>query len=69
MAPFDHGIMMQDYLEQCHVNTHTTSTPIGDASENKAIEEIFGEHADNLLISAPKSATGYMLAACGSVEV
>ena len=51
-----------------HLNVHATSTPIGDASENKAIKGLFGEHAYKLLISAPKSSVGHMQAACGSVE-
>lgn len=51
-----------------HINVHATSTPLGDACENTAVKEVFGEHARNLLISAPKSATGHTLAACGSIE-
>ena len=42
------------------MSIHITSTPIGDASENKAIKEMF---ADNLLISTPKSAI-YWAHAC-----
>lgn len=51
-----------------HINVHATSTPLGDASENMSVKEVFGEHAYKLLISAPKSATGHTLAACGSIE-
>jgi 3-oxoacyl-[acyl-carrier-protein] synthase II len=51
-----------------HVNAHATSTTIGDASENRAVKEVFAEHAHKLLVSAPKSSVGHMLGACGSVE-
>lgn len=51
-----------------HVNAHATSTPLGDSCENSAIKEVFGGHAYNLLISAPKSCIGHMLAACGAAQ-
>ena len=52
-----------------HINAHATSTPIGDTSENKALKTLFKEHAYKLLISAPKSSVGHLMAASGSVEV
>ncbi len=51
-----------------HINTHGTATPRGDISEAKAIEEVFGEHAYKLNISATKSMTGHLLGAAGAIE-
>jgi 3-oxoacyl-[acyl-carrier-protein] synthase II len=51
-----------------YINTHGTSTPIGDGAEVKAITQVFGEHAYNLNISATKSMTGHCLGAAGVIE-
>ncbi|HXB42609.1 MAG TPA: beta-ketoacyl-ACP synthase II [Puia sp.] len=51
-----------------YINTHGTSTPLGDISEIKAVMAVFGEHAFNLNISSTKSMTGHCLGAAGVIE-
>jgi 3-oxoacyl-[acyl-carrier-protein] synthase II len=51
-----------------YINTHGTSTPMGDGAEAKAITQVFGEHAYKLNISATKSMTGHCLGAAGVIE-
>jgi 3-oxoacyl-[acyl-carrier-protein] synthase II len=51
-----------------YINTHGTSTPLGDVSEIKAIMDVFGEEAFKLNISSTKSMTGHCLGATGALE-
>lgn len=79
-APHPEGIgviaVMKNCLENAglnpedvdHINTHGTSTPLGDVAELKAIKEVFGEHAQNININSTKSMTGHLLGAAGAIE-
>ena len=80
MAPEGEGCSrsMRNALKSAHispddvdyVNAHATSTPLGDALESKAIENVFGERAINhtLLVSSTKSMTGHLLGGAGGLE-
>lgn len=66
LAALDDAGMQADEID--YINTHGTSTPIGDGAEVKAITAVFGEHAYKLNISATKSMTGHCLGAAGVIE-
>ena len=79
-APHPDGIgvvaVMRNCLENAglnpedvdHINTHGTSTPLGDVAELKAISTVFGSHAKNININSTKSMTGHLLGAAGAIE-
>ena len=79
-APHPEGIGVIAVMNNClrdagmqpsdvdHINTHGTSTPLGDVAELKAISAVFGDHAKNLNINSTKSMTGHLLGAAGAIE-
>lgn len=64
-AAKDAGINITDIQ---HINTHGTSTPVGDVAEPKAIQALFGDKAKDVLINSTKSMTGHLLGAAGAIE-
>lgn len=79
-APDDEGLGAARALRQAlsiadaeptdvvHVNAHATSTPVGDRPEYVAMKSVFGDHVDNIAVSATKSQTGHLLGASGAIE-
>ncbi len=79
-APHPDGIGVVQVMKNClrdaglgpedvdAINTHGTSTPLGDVAELKAIREVFGEHAHKININSTKSMTGHLLGAAGAIE-
>ncbi|GGH37223.1 3-oxoacyl-ACP synthase [Mangrovimonas yunxiaonensis] len=79
-APHPDGIGVMAVMRNClenaglkpedvdHINTHGTSTPLGDVAELKAIKEVFGDHAKTININSTKSMTGHLLGAAGAIE-
>ncbi len=79
-APHPEGLgviqVMNDVLKDAgiqasevdYINVHGTSTSLGDISEVKAIQHIFGDHVYKLNISSTKSMTGHLLGAAGAIE-
>ncbi|WP_375325798.1 beta-ketoacyl-ACP synthase II [Flagellimonas sp. GZD32] len=79
-APHPEGIGVVKVMENClqnaglqpedvdAINTHGTSTPLGDVAELKAISKVFGAHAPNININSTKSMTGHLLGAAGAIE-
>jgi len=79
-APHPDGIGVIRVMENClrdadmapeevdHINTHGTSTLLGDVAELKAISKVFGEHAHAININSTKSMTGHLLGAAGAIE-
>ena len=59
------GAKIEDVL---HINAHATSTAVGDIAEYNALRRVFGDHLDNIAITATKSSTGHLLGGAGAIE-
>ena len=79
-APHPEGIGVERVMLNClrdagidasevdAINTHGTSTPLGDVAELKAISKVFGDHVNDININSTKSMTGHLLGAAGAIE-
>jgi len=65
LAIRDAGLDPQDID---YINTHGTSTPLGDVTELMAIKRVFGEHVYEMNLDSTKSMTGHLIGATGAVE-
>jgi len=65
LALEDAGLKVSDID---YINTHGTSTPLGDIAELKAVQKLMGDHIYQLSISSTKSMTGHLLGAAGAIE-
>ena len=65
LAIKDAGI---DPSEINYINAHGTSTGLNDLNETKAIKELFGDHAKDIVVNSTKSMTGHLLGAAGVIE-
>jgi beta-ketoacyl-acyl-carrier-protein synthase II len=61
-----HAEMPADNVD--YVNPHGSSTPLNDKYETWAIKDVFGDHAQKLVITSSKSMVGHMFGAAGAVE-
>jgi nodulation protein E len=52
-----------------HINAHGTATQANDASEARAIHQVFGAHAAHIAVNATKSMHGHALGASGALEL
>lgn len=59
------GAQLSDVV---HINAHATSTPVGDIAEYNALRRVFGDHLDNIAVSATKASTGHLLGGAGAIE-
>jgi 3-oxoacyl-[acyl-carrier-protein] synthase II len=65
MALDDAGVAR---TEVGYINTHGTSTPLGDVGEVNAVKAVFGQHAHTMIVGSTKSMTGHLLGAAGGLE-
>ena len=65
LAIQDAGLQPEDID---YINTHGTSTPLGDVTELKAIQRVFSDHVYDMNLDSTKSMTGHLIGAAGAVE-